>query len=174
MMPTARRTVLVLTSLPYPKRSDFRVEHHDQRIGVDGPSEPQCHQQEPSTNAGEDFDRLQGGRGGRQRKEVDYSDSLTEKEWLKAIEDGTLNTDQEKKRRRKKTMMNADMDDDEDNFVDDYDGFGSKSSKSTGKRKLKEINKPLPTKIYKQMQTILDFVIKYRDKFVEENKSRFF
>ena len=114
------------------------------------------------------------GRGGRQRKEVDYSDSLTEKEWLKAIEDGTLNTDQEKKRRRKKTMMNADMDDDEDNFVDDYDGFGSKSSKSTGKRKLKEINKPLPTKIYKQMQTILDFVIKYRDKFVEENKSRFF
>ena len=28
------------------------------------------------------------GRGSRQRKEVDYSDSLTEKQWLKAIEDG--------------------------------------------------------------------------------------
>lgn len=28
------------------------------------------------------------GRGSRQRKDVDYSDSLTEKQWLKAIEDG--------------------------------------------------------------------------------------
>lgn len=27
------------------------------------------------------------GRGSRQRKEVDYTDSLTEKEWLKAIDD---------------------------------------------------------------------------------------
>lgn len=26
------------------------------------------------------------GRGSRQRKEVDYTDSLTEKEWLKAID----------------------------------------------------------------------------------------
>lgn len=27
------------------------------------------------------------GRGSRQRKEVDYTDSLTEKEWLKAIDE---------------------------------------------------------------------------------------
>lgn len=30
------------------------------------------------------------GRGSRQRKEVDYSDSLTEKQWIKAIEEGNL------------------------------------------------------------------------------------
>ncbi|RUS85614.1 hypothetical protein EGW08_006626 [Elysia chlorotica] len=30
------------------------------------------------------------GRGNRARKEVDYSDSLTEKQWLRAIEDGNL------------------------------------------------------------------------------------
>ena len=30
------------------------------------------------------------GRGSRQRKDVDYSDSLTEKQWLKAIEDGNF------------------------------------------------------------------------------------
>lgn len=30
------------------------------------------------------------GRGSRQRKEVDYSDALTDKQWMKAIEDGNL------------------------------------------------------------------------------------
>ncbi|XP_043275129.1 ATP-dependent helicase brm-like isoform X2 [Venturia canescens] len=55
----------------------------------------------------EDEDRFLG-RGSRQRKEVDYSDSLTEKEWLKAIdEDGVEyeeeeEEDKEKKRGRKK------------------------------------------------------------------------
>ena len=49
------------------------------------------------------------GSGKRQRKEVDYSDNLTEKQWLKAIEDGVVEDDEEepmvavpKKRKRKK------------------------------------------------------------------------
>lgn len=42
------------------------------------------------------------GRGTRQRKEVNYSEELTEKEWLKAVEDGNLEETQEAKRMRKK------------------------------------------------------------------------
>jgi len=42
------------------------------------------------------------GRGSRQRKEVDYSDALTEKQWLKAIEDGNLEEIEVKASRRKK------------------------------------------------------------------------
>ncbi|CAF1187630.1 unnamed protein product [Rotaria sordida] len=124
------------------------------------------------------------GRGTRQRKEVDYSDSLTEKEWLKAIEDGTLNTtEQDKKRRRKRRLLNVDIDDDDDDGGssgiqhdemdirqgdNDFESIDSKSSKRIGKRKLKETNKnylnePIPSKLFKQMQTLLDFVIKYRD-----------
>ncbi|UJR09679.1 hypothetical protein I4U23_013913 [Adineta vaga] len=117
------------------------------------------------------------GRGSRHRKEVDYSDSLTEKEWLKAVEDGTLNsTELEKKSRRKRRTLNADMDDDDDQHDDldvrhgdhDIDGSDSKSGKRSGKRKLKDSqkfyrNEPIPSKLYKQMQAILDFVIKYRD-----------
>jgi hypothetical protein len=51
----------------------------------------------------------------------------------------------------------------------DIDGIESKFGKRVGKRKLKETNKtysnePVPSKLFKQMQTLLDFVIKYRDK----------
>lgn len=43
------------------------------------------------------------GRGTRRRKkEVDYSEALTEREWLKAIEDGNLEEKEEKKKQRKK------------------------------------------------------------------------
>ncbi|KAJ4944066.1 hypothetical protein JOQ06_012613 [Pogonophryne albipinna] len=40
------------------------------------------------------------GRGSRERKEVDYSDSLTEKQWLKAIEEGKLDELEEEKMRK--------------------------------------------------------------------------
>jgi len=121
------------------------------------------------------------GRGARQRKEVDYSDSLTDKEWLKAIEDGTLGTsEQEKKRRRKRrTANNLDFDDDDDGQQDDGDKQDDndpdvvtpKLGRRLGKRKLKETNKkmsdePIPPKLFKQLSTLLDFVIKYRDKYV--------
>ena len=43
------------------------------------------------------------GRGTRRRKkEVDYSEALTEREWLKAIEDGNLEEKEEKKKQKKK------------------------------------------------------------------------
>ena len=40
--------------------------------------------------------------GKRQRKEVDYSEALTEKQWVKALEDGTLEEVEETKKNRKK------------------------------------------------------------------------
>ena len=40
--------------------------------------------------------------GKRQRKEVDYSESLTEKEWLKALEDGNIEQAEEKKKKRRR------------------------------------------------------------------------
>lgn len=43
------------------------------------------------------------GRGARRlKKEVDYSEALTEREWLKAVEDGTLDEKEERKKKRKK------------------------------------------------------------------------
>ncbi|XP_023289074.1 ATP-dependent helicase brm isoform X2 [Orussus abietinus] len=42
------------------------------------------------------------GRGSRQRKEVDYTDSLTEKEWLKAIDDDGAEYEEEEEDDKKK------------------------------------------------------------------------
>lgn len=58
------------------------------------------------------------GRGSRQRKEVDYTDSLTEKEWLKAIDDGAEFDEEEeedndpKRKRRKRKNRKDESDDD--------------------------------------------------------------
>lgn len=49
----------------------------------------------------EDKDRFLG-RGSRQRKEVDYTDSLTEKEWLKAIDDDGAEYEEEEEDDKKK------------------------------------------------------------------------
>lgn len=88
-------------------------------------------------------------------------------------------SEQEKKRRRKRRVANnVDLDDDDDGQQDeidskqddnDLDVVTSKSGRRVGKRKIKETTKkfsddPVPAKLMKQMTTLLDFVIKYRDK----------
>ncbi|KAJ1526334.1 hypothetical protein ONE63_009483 [Megalurothrips usitatus] len=57
------------------------------------------------------------GRGSRQRKEVDYTDSLTEREWLRAINEGSGNEEEEE---------------------DEIDGSHKKSKKKSRKKKHKE------------------------------------
>ena len=42
------------------------------------------------------------GLGKRQRKEVDYSEALTERQWLKALEDGNIDQAEETKKQRKR------------------------------------------------------------------------
>ncbi|KAL4236408.1 Transcription activator BRG1 [Mactra antiquata] len=104
------------------------------------------------------------GRGSRQRKEVDYSDALTEKQWLRAIEDGNLDEleeelreeRQEKKkptRKRKKAPSET------------------PPPKSSGEAPIKkrrgrppvEKLKPNPPKVEAQLKKLLDIVLNYKD-----------
>ncbi|XP_070838212.1 transcription activator BRG1 isoform X3 [Chaetodon auriga] len=110
------------------------------------------------------------GRGSRQRKEVDYSDSLTEKQWLKAIEEGNLE-DIEEEVRHKKTTRKRKRD-------RDHDGGPATPSSSSGRGREKdeEVKKakkrgrppaeklsPNPLSLTKKMKKIVDAVIKYKD-----------
>uniref|UniRef100_A0A3Q3G8M1 SWI/SNF related BAF chromatin remodeling complex subunit ATPase 4 n=1 Tax=Labrus bergylta TaxID=56723 RepID=A0A3Q3G8M1_9LABR len=89
------------------------------------------------------------GRGSRQRKEVDYSDSLTEKQWLKAIEEGTLE-EVEEEVRHKKTTRRGDKDDD------------GKRQRKRGRPPAEKLS-PNPPALTKKMRKIVDAVIKYKD-----------
>lgn len=91
------------------------------------------------------------GRGSRQRKEVDYTDSLTEKEWLKAI-DGDNDFDDEeeddrsgKKKKNKRKSRRGDSDD------------------SDGDLPLKRKKLQVDPKMKKQMQKVMRAVIRYED-----------
>lgn len=95
------------------------------------------------------------GRGTRQRKEVDYTDSLTEKEWLKAIDDGGDFEDEEeeeekvkKKKGRKRRSRKGDDSDVE-------------PSTSVKKRRGQNCSDP---KLKKQMKKLMNIVVKYNDK----------
>ncbi|KAG1967195.1 transcription activator BRG1 [Pimephales promelas] len=113
------------------------------------------------------------GRGSRQRKEVDYSDSLTEKQWLKAIEEGTLDEIEEEVRHKKTTRKrkrdrdldlpgpatpsssgrSRDKDDD------------SKKQKKRGRPPAEKLS-PNPATLTKKMKKTVDAVIKYKDGLV--------
>jgi len=89
------------------------------------------------------------GRGSRQRKEVDYTDSLTEKEWLKAIDGDDIDFDEEleneeRERKRKTKKRRKDSDDE--------------SVTSTIAKRKKGTTDP---KIKKQMKKIMSIVMKY-------------
>lgn len=47
--------------------------------------------------------------GKRQRKEVDYSEALTEKQWVKALEDGNLEEAEETRKKRKRKKKEVDL-----------------------------------------------------------------
>ncbi|XP_043938271.1 transcription activator BRG1-like [Protopterus annectens] len=109
------------------------------------------------------------GRGSRNRKEVDYSDSLTEKQWLKAIEEGTLEEIEEEVR-QKKTSRKRKRDRDRD-----IDGGPSTPTTTRSRDKDDESKKkkrgrppaeklsPNPPNLTKKMKKTVDAVIKYKD-----------
>uniref|UniRef100_A0A4W6F050 SWI/SNF related BAF chromatin remodeling complex subunit ATPase 4a n=1 Tax=Lates calcarifer TaxID=8187 RepID=A0A4W6F050_LATCA len=97
------------------------------------------------------------GRGSRQRKEVDYSDSLTEKQWLKAIEEGNLE-DIEEEVRHKKTTRKRKRDRDHDGGPDEE----VKKAKKRGRPPAEKLS-PNPPSLTKKMKKIVDAVIKYKD-----------
>ncbi|XP_038154216.1 probable global transcription activator SNF2L2 isoform X2 [Cyprinodon tularosa] len=97
------------------------------------------------------------GRGSRCRRDVDYSDAMTEKQWLRAIEDGNLEEMEEeirlKKRKRKRRQ---------DKDSSSRDDGGMKAKKRRGRPPAEKLS-PNPPKLTKQMNTIIDTVINYRD-----------
>ncbi|XP_015906861.2 probable global transcription activator SNF2L2 [Parasteatoda tepidariorum] len=99
------------------------------------------------------------GRGSRQRKEVDYSDSLTDKQWLKAIEDGNLDELETTRRRRcapgtsgKKRKKEKEIDPDAE----------PEKKKRRGRPPMEKMQ-PNPPRLTVQMRKLLDIVIHYKD-----------
>lgn len=97
------------------------------------------------------------GRGSRQRKEVDYTDSLTEKQWLEVIDEGGDFEDEEeeeekakKKRGRKRRSKRG----------DDSDVEPSTSAK---KRRVTGGPGSLDPKLKRQMKKLMNIVVKYTD-----------
>ncbi|XP_017034995.1 ATP-dependent helicase brm-like [Drosophila kikkawai] len=88
------------------------------------------------------------GRGSRQRKEVDYTDSLTEKEWLKAIDDGAEFDEEEEeddsKRSKRRKRKNRKEESDDDSLI-------------LKRRRRQNLDK----RSKKQMHKIMSAVIKY-------------
>lgn len=84
----------------------------------------------------EDDDKFLG-RGSRQRKEVDYTNSLTEKEWLKAIGDDDVDFDDEEEEEKKKKQTRKRRkkgDDDEDSLPKKKKGGPSSRIKKSMKK----------------------------------------
>ncbi|RVE67810.1 hypothetical protein OJAV_G00085560 [Oryzias javanicus] len=97
------------------------------------------------------------GRGSRCRRDVDYSDTLTEKQWLRAIEDGNLEEMEEEirlKKRKRKRRQDKDSSGREEG--------GGKARKRRGRPPAEKLS-PNPPKLTKQMNAIIDTVINYRD-----------
>ncbi|KAI4459651.1 snf2/rad54 helicase family [Holotrichia oblita] len=93
------------------------------------------------------------GRGTRQRKEVDYSDSLTEKEWLKAIDetgDYDDEEEEEEKIKKKRGRKKRKRDDSDDDVV----GPIGKRRRGHG---------GMDAKLKKQMRKLMNIVLKYTD-----------
>lgn len=96
------------------------------------------------------------GRGTRQRKEVDYTDSLTEKEWLKAIDEGgdyEEEEEEEEKLRKKKGRKRRRRGDDDS----DDEACTSVAKKRRGQ------NNGIDPKLKRQMKKLMNIVMKYTD-----------
>ncbi|KAG5280717.1 hypothetical protein AALO_G00063210 [Alosa alosa] len=96
------------------------------------------------------------GRGSRSRRDVDYSDALTEKQWLRAIEDGNLEEMEEEIRlKKRKRRRHSDKEGRRES--------GEKAKKKRGRPPAEKLS-PNPPKLTKQMSAIVDTVINYRDR----------
>ncbi|XP_063906317.1 ATP-dependent helicase brm isoform X2 [Zophobas morio] len=93
------------------------------------------------------------GRGTRQRKEVDYTDSLTEKEWLKAIDDGgdyDDDDDEEEKVKKRRGRKRKKRGEDSDSEV------GTSAKRRRGQTSA-------DVKIKRQMRKLMNIVTTYTD-----------
>ncbi|XP_034171103.1 ATP-dependent helicase brm isoform X2 [Osmia lignaria lignaria] len=88
----------------------------------------------------EDEDRFLG-RGSRQRKEVDYTDSLTEKEWLKVIDDDGAEYEEEEEddKKKKKTRKRKKKGEEDDEPMPKKRRGGGSSIDPKMKRAMKKL-----------------------------------
>lgn len=95
------------------------------------------------------------GRGTRQRKEVDYADSLTEKEWLKAIdEDGDYDDDEEEEEKAKKGKRGRKRRKKDESDEDE----------TPQKRKRKNAGNNSEARLKKKMKKLLTIIVNYTDR----------
>uniref|UniRef100_A0A0X3P6Q3 Putative global transcription activator SNF2L2 n=1 Tax=Schistocephalus solidus TaxID=70667 RepID=A0A0X3P6Q3_SCHSO len=111
----------------------------------------------------------------RQRKEVDYSDALTERQFLKAIDEGSLEEAEERQRQKKAAKRKRKHNDDY-SLIDDASseaGSGSlvvppalkrrRGRPPQGSGSSNRSNAP-SSKLLKRMKRLLEIVIEYKDK----------
>jgi len=113
------------------------------------------------------------GKGRRQRKDIDYSDNLTEREFLQALEEGNLDDAVEQKRIRKQNRKNLssiqdhDIDLDETEACSSFDNPSSisqinqqniSSKRGSVKKRLESVD----PKIAPQCRLLLEHLLAYR------------
>jgi hypothetical protein len=109
------------------------------------------------------------GKGRRQRKDVDYSDNLTEKEFLQALEEGNLDDAVEQKRQRKQTRRHLLSSQDNDLDLDETEACSSFDTPTSNQQnhptKRGSVKKRLETvdpKIAPQCRLLLDHLLAYQ------------
>ncbi|UJR27769.1 hypothetical protein I4U23_009041 [Adineta vaga] len=121
---------------------------------------------EKTLQTDEDF-----GKGCRQRKDIDYSDNLTEKEFLQALEEGTLDDAIEQKRSRKRTSKNDfslsnsgdEIHLDETDACSSFDNSSTTISNQPSKRgSIKKRLETIDPKITQQCRLLLENLLAYR------------
>nr|CAH8868764.1 unnamed protein product [Trichobilharzia regenti] len=116
----------------------------------------------------------------RQRKEVDYSDALTERQFLKAIDEGSLEEAEERQRQKRAARRKRKRIDDSTFMDDGSSEAGSltmaapQTSKrrrgrpphgsSAGSNSRSSVHQSVSSKLAKKLQRLLDIVIEYKDK----------
>ena len=114
------------------------------------------------------------GKGRRQRKDVDYSDNLTEREFLQALEEGNLDDAVEQKRVRKqnrKSLQDDDIDLDETEARSSFDNPSTpiinQQNFSSKRGSVKKRSQTVDPKIAPQCRLLLDRILAYR---TEDNR----
>ncbi|XP_065182982.1 transcription activator BRG1-like isoform X2 [Sycon ciliatum] len=102
------------------------------------------------------------GTGVRQRTEVDYSEALTDKQWVKAVEDGKLDEAENKMRERKRKHEG---DDDAPEVKKPVEKVEKKKAEPKKKKIGRPANKvvPNPPLLTKQMLKIIALIMEYKN-----------
>ena len=111
----------------------------------------------------EEIEEKMFGRGSRQRKEVDYSDSLTEKQWLQAIEDGNLDEIQDEIREEKEKKKTPARKRKKPGETPHREPKEPASKKRRGRPPVEKL-KPNPPALVAQLKKLMDLVCGYKDR----------